>query len=38
MIFMHKLKGVTVLNTVEALSFVSTVEGSAMNIERVLAL
>jgi hypothetical protein len=38
MIFMRKLKGVSVLNTVEALGIVPSHSGEAMEIDRVLAL
>jgi hypothetical protein len=38
MIFMRKLKGVSVLNTVEALGIVPGHSGEAMEIDRILAL
>jgi hypothetical protein len=38
MIFMRKLKGVSVLNTVEALGIVPSQSGEAMEIEKILAL
>ncbi len=38
MIFMHKLRGVTVMNTVESLGIVPDADEHAMDIERVLAL
>jgi hypothetical protein len=38
MIFMRKLRGVTVMNTVEALGIVPDEHGNVMDIERVIAL
>ncbi len=38
MIFMRKLKGVSVLNTVEALSIIPGQSGDAMDIDKILAL
>jgi hypothetical protein len=38
MIFMRKLKGVSVLNTVEALGIVPSQNGDAMEIDKILAL
>jgi hypothetical protein len=38
MIFMRKLRGLTVMNTVEALGIVPDEDGNVLEIERVLAL
>jgi hypothetical protein len=38
MIFMRKLKGVSVLNTVEALGIIPGQSGDAMEIDKILAL